>query len=274
VSRCLALLERHAWAALRAVRDLGFRTRLRAAPGAPAVLLSPHPDDAVINCWSLLTADREVTVVNVFTAAPPPGTLVHWDRLCRAGDSASLMAERLVEDGEALALAGRRPVGLGFPAEPYRSPRGTPTLRRLDAALAAVAPAASLVLAPAVVGTVHPDHLLVRAYALALRAAGVPVELYADAPYAVQFGWPSWVTGEPSDPRLDPEVAWRAGAAHLASLDRGRARVATLGDAAAAAKLAAMRTYRSQFAMLDRGPIGQLSERRVHGFEVFWRMGA
>lgn len=273
MNRYLALLEGHAWAALRAVRDRGFQTRLRVVSDAPTVVLSPHLDDAVINCWSLLTSAREVVVVNVFAAAPAPGTLVYWDRLCRAGDSASLMADRLVEDREALALAGRRPVALPFAADPYRPARATPTLRRLDAALAAVVPAASLVLAPAVLGAVHPDHLLVRAYALALHAAGVPVELYADAPYAVQLGWPSWITGEPPDPRLDPEVSWRAGGAHIASLDRERARVVALDAAAAAAKLAAMRTYRSQFALLDRGPIGQLSDRRVHGFEVFWRMG-
>lgn len=182
------------------------------------------------------------------------------------------MAERLVEDRQALALAGRQSIALSFAADPYRSARQAPSLSRFDAALVAALPAASLVLAPAVLGTVHPDHMLVRSYALALRGAGVPVELYADVPYAIQFGWPYWVTGEPPHPRLDPEVSWHASGAHLASLDGAHARVVALEDGVAAAKLAAMRTYRSQFAMLDRGPIGQLSERRIHGFEVFWPM--
>lgn len=270
--RHVGRLERHAWKALRQVRDRGFVSRLRADPAAPAVILSPHLDDAVINCWSLLTADRDVTVANVFTTSPPPRTLTHWDKLCRADDSAVLMAERLVEDSQALAMAGRQSIALPFAPDPYRSARDAPTLRRLDAALVAAVPVASLVLAPAVLGTVHPDHMLVRSYALALRGTGVRVELYADAPYAIQFGWPHWVTGEPPHPRLDPEVSWRASGVHLAALDRARARVVTLDDAVAAAKLAAMRTYRSQFPMLDRGPIRQLSNPRIHAFEVFWPM--
>jgi hypothetical protein len=31
-----------------------------------------------------------------------------------------------------------------------------------------------------------------------------------------------------------------------------------------------MRTYRSEFAVLDRGPVRQLSNPAVHGYEVFW----
>lgn len=272
MTRLVDRLIDHGWATLRRARDRRFATALRADAAAPAVLLSPHLDDAVVDCWSVLTADRDLAVVNVFTGAPAAGTLVYWDRLCRAQDSAVLMCERLEEDRQALALAGRQPLALPFPADPYRSARATPTLHRLDAALAAQVPAASLVLAPAVLGTVHPDHLIVRAYALALADAGVPVELYADAPYAVQFGWPSWVTGDAPHPRLDPEVSWRASGVHLPWLDRAHGRVVALDDDAAAAKLGAMRAYRTQFAMLDRGPVGQLSNRRIHGFEVFWPM--
>jgi hypothetical protein len=32
-----------------------------------------------------------------------------------------------------------------------------------------------------------------------------------------------------------------------------------------------MRSYR-EFAVLDRGPVGQLRNREIHGFEVFWRV--
>lgn len=73
MKRQIERLERYAWRALGAIRDRGFTSRLRVDPAAPAVVLSPHLDDAVINCWSLLTADRDVTVVNVFTASPPQG---------------------------------------------------------------------------------------------------------------------------------------------------------------------------------------------------------
>jgi LmbE family N-acetylglucosaminyl deacetylase len=141
----------------------------------------------------------------------------------------------------------------------------------LDAALAGEVPAASRVFAPAVLGVVHPDHLVVRDYALRLASAGIPVELYADVPYAVQFGWPPWVSGDDPDPHLDPEVAWRACPADLPNLlTRERARVAALDPGTAAAKLEAMRCYASQFAMLDQGPVGRMRNPRIHGFEVFW----
>lgn len=255
------------------MRDRGFTSALRGDPTGPAVVLSPHLDDAVLNCWSVLTGEGAVDVVNVFAAVPPRGTLAHWDRLCRASDSADLFIERLAEDREALAIAGRRPLSLPFAADPYRTARTTPTLRSLDRALTAVVPAASRVLAPAVLGTVHPDHLVVRTYALALASTGVRVELYADVPYAVQFGWPAWVTGMPPDPHLDPEVSWDASARRLPGLDRIHARVVGLDDDGAAVKLQAMRTYRTQFPMLDRGPVGLLSTPAIHSYEVFWPVG-
>lgn len=52
--------------------------------------------------------------------------------------------------------------------------------------------------------------------------------------------------------------------------DAAAADVVRLSASAARAKLAAMRTYGTQFPTLDRGPLGRLSDPRVHGFEVFW----
>jgi LmbE family N-acetylglucosaminyl deacetylase len=172
------------------------------------------------------------------------------------------MRRRLAEDREALALAGRRPVNLPFLARSHRRWRPEPSLEALDRALAA-AGAVGCVYAPAALGLPHPDHTLVGAYALALAGQGMPVRLYADVPYSVLYGWPGWVTGEARNPRLDIDAFW---------VDRSRhgAEVVRLDAAAAAAKLAAMRTYRSEFAVLDRGPLGQLSNPAIHGYEVFW----
>jgi hypothetical protein len=52
--------------------------------------------------------------------------------------------------------------------------------------------------------------------------------------------------------------------------DRRSAEVVRLDQQEAAAKLVAMRTYRTQFPALDRGAIGQLSNPAVHMFELFW----
>jgi hypothetical protein len=166
-----------------------------------------------------------------------------------------------MEDREALALAARRPLNLPFLARSHRGWRPEPSLRALDGALAPGPVAA--VYAPAALGSPHPDHALVRDYALALARHGIPVRLYADVPYSVVYGWPAWVTGDAPDPRLDVDAYWGNGA-------RAGAEVVRLSAPAAGAKLAAMRTYRSEFAVLDRGPVHQLSNPAVHGYEVFW----
>jgi hypothetical protein len=254
---------------LRPVRNRGFRTALRHDPRAPALLLSPHLDDAVLDCWSLLTGPADVRVVNVFAGVPPPGPRGHFERLAGARDSAAHMRRRIREDEEALARAGRSPVNLGFHALAHRRGRPEPSFAQVDAALSAHVAAASCVYAPAGLGESHPDHELTRCYALALGRQVMPVRLYADLPYCAVYGWPSWVTGEDPDPHLDVDAYWSA------SAGGGRCAAATaeivrLTAPAAAAKLAAMRVYRSEFSVLDRGPIRQLSNPAIHGFEVFW----
>lgn len=249
-------------------RDRRFQTRLRHAPGAPVLLLSPHPDDAALDCWSVLTGPGEVRVVNVFAGVPPPGRVTSWDAVVGASDSAELMRERLREDAAALAQAGRRPVNLAFLEHPQRAHRPEPAHRALDAALSGAVPLVSRVLAPMALGTVHPDHRLLREYALAVARAGVPVTLYADVPYATVYGWPHWVTGAPREPRLDVDAYW---APSLSAVPRrGETRVVHLAAEQAARKLAALRTYGTQFPSLDRGPVGQLSNPAVHCYEVFW----
>jgi LmbE family N-acetylglucosaminyl deacetylase len=252
----------HAAVRTRPLRSRGFRTGLRYDSGAPALLLSPHADDAVLSCWSVLTAPGDVRVVNVFAGVPPTGRVSYFERLAGATDSSEHVRHRLAEDREALALAARRPVNLPFLARSHRGWHPEPSLRALDRALASAGPVGT-VYAPAALGSPHPDHTLVRAYALALARSGIPVRLYADVPYSVAYGWPAWVTGEAPDPRLDVDAYWGKSA-------RGGAEVVRLSASAAGAKLAAMRAYRSEFAVLDRGPLRQLSNPAVHGYEVFW----
>lgn len=256
---------------LRPVRNRRFRTRLRPDQGEPVLLLSPHLDDAVIDCWSILTASGAVKVVNVFAGMPAAGSISYFERLAGARDSATHLARRIVEDREALAHAAREPVNLGFLALPHRRGRPEPSFAQLDAAVTAHASAAAVVYAPAALGAPHPDHELVRCYALALARQGVPVRLYADLPYCAAYGWPAWVTGEEPDPHLDVDAYWRGASDGAAALfSRARAKVERLDERAAGAKLDAMRTYRAEFSTLDRGPIGQLSNPAIHGFEVFW----
>lgn len=257
------------WRARRLLASLLSRPRfapaLRFDPTAPTLVLSPHLDDAVINCWSVLTADRDKLVVNVFAGVPPAGVVTRWDRECGAADSAEQVRARVAEDREVLGRLGVRGAYLDLLEAQYD--RRRPSLAMLDAAVGASVSAASTVYAPAALGLAHRDHLLVREYARRLAAHGMPVMLYADFPYAMPRGtWPSWVDTD-SGRRRAPAL-WRP--ALRAMSEGGAASIARLPPSSATAKLEAMRGYRTQFPGLDRD--GWLSDPAVHGVELFWRL--
>ena len=105
---------------------------------------------------------------------------------------------------------------------------------------------------------------------MALRAAGRRVVLYADVPHATRFGWPPWVTGEPPDPHLDPEVFW---ALHLQGTGIDLAAlppdVRELDSSELERKLAAVHEYRTQVPALD-WEFGMLVRPEVLRYEVLW----
>lgn len=249
-----------------------FRTRLRFDPQAPELLLSPHWDDAVLDCWSVLTGERRVTVVNLFAGVPPTGRLAPWDAITGATDSAVRARERIAEDASALARAGRTPVNLPFLDAQYRVAVPDPTLEEIDRALFAGAPSASRVYVTAGIGG-HRDHLLARRYGRMLLREGLPVTLYADLPYCVLHGWPHWVEGTQPDPHRNVDAFWMEflkGVPELPAL-RG-AHVERLDDGAAAAKLEAMRCYETQLPGLDYGAGRLLSDPEIHRLEVRWEL--
>lgn len=261
------------WKRVANARNRGFETALRHDPEGPVLLLSPHLDDAVLGCWSVLTSGDDVQVVNVFTLPPPPGTSTEWDRLAGVPDSPRLFAMRIAEDARALALAGREPHNLPFLELGYRRGKRVPTWSQVEREIARRVPAAARVLAPMTIGTVHPDHALVRGYALALARQGHAVTLYADIPYAVVYGWPEWVTGAPATPHLDVDAYWAPSFAGV-PVDPRAARVVRLDDGAAARKLEAMRAYATQLPALDHGPARMISKPEIHGYELFWDVRA
>lgn len=239
------------------------------APGAPTVVLSPHLDDAVLSTWSVISADRDVAVVNVFAGVPEPRPVPRWDRMAGAENCRSHMEARLAEDRAALALAGRRAIYLPFLDDQYRD--ADPEPGELAEALADALPAASLLYAPAGIGG-HADHVLVRDLALDLSLRmRLPLSLYAELPYAARFGWPSWVTGVRADPRVVVDADWEVA---LGSVPVSRSalssRVRRLDQEESSAKLAAMKGYRTQFPLLNQGPLGLLEHPLVLPWEVSW----
>jgi LmbE family N-acetylglucosaminyl deacetylase len=249
--------------------DSRMRPTVRLDASAPALVLSPHWDDAVLDCWGPLSADAQLNVVNVFAGSPPPGSTTLWDSITGAGDSAQRTRERMAEDATALARAKRTPVNLSFLDNQYRTQSRVP-LQQIDGALVQHIPSASRVYVPAGVGG-HPDHLLVRRYGRMLARAGMPVTLYVDLPYCVTHGWPHWVDGSEPQPNLDVDAFWLSFLGDVPEMPAlSSAHVERLDDAAAAAKLAAMRCYATQFPALDGGAKHMLADPAVHRFEVRW----
>jgi LmbE family N-acetylglucosaminyl deacetylase len=234
-----------------------------AGPAQPAnrVVVSPHPDDAVLSCWHELSRPEVTRVVTVFAGLPEAdATPSVWDTLTRCTDPRQRAADRRAEDRRALAVAGCEPVHLDFVGGSYRSgPLDDDLLR---ATLASVLGDADIVHIPAGIGG-HPDHLSTRNAVLALGRRCV---LYADQPYTARFGWPSWVTGRPPRPDLDVD-GWVGG--QLLS-QAGQPEVHWLTGTAKAAKTRAVSEYRSQLAALMASAGADFPHGGQWEYEVFW----
>jgi LmbE family N-acetylglucosaminyl deacetylase len=232
------------------------------------LILSPHPDDAVLSLWHLLAAPEPVRVLNVFGGSPDGHSGDSWwDRVTRARDSVTRVRERHAEDCAALAAAAREPENLGFLDGQYRD--RDPALESIVEAIDSAAPADAPLLAAAGLDG-HRDHRLVREAAMALHADGRRVVLYADVPHATRFGWPTWVTGEPLDPHLDPEAFWSH---HLVGtgvdLTALSPTVRELDPSEVERKRAAVQEYRTQVPALE-WEFGMLSRPEVLRYEVVW----
>ena len=269
------------------------RTRHGEVMKPDVIILSPHFDDAALSCWRMLSSEKEVLVVNVFAGAPPAGMLGWWDKLAGASDSAAVVRTRVEEDRQALAFAGRTAVNLPLLDSQYREDDAAP--EEIVDGLNEVPVGGARIYAPADLGDSHRDHAAVRAAALALRAKGADVTLYADLPHATVEGWPRWVlddespacTGpaselwatQPTGTGLPPAGADPAGelwATQLTAtglpLELMTPTVHRLSTDDHARKLAAVLSYRSQIAPLQETYGRSLEDPQLLGLEVEWRL--
>jgi LmbE family N-acetylglucosaminyl deacetylase len=236
------------------------------------IILSPHLDDAVLSCWHVLLAPGEVEVINVFAGIPPDtAEPAWWDQLTGAISSPSRVRERVREDREALAVAGRASVNLGFLDDQYRTAQQP--IQPIVDALGQRIPESATVYAPADLGGII-DHALVRDAALELERTGVRVALYADLPHATRHGWPAWVMGSRPDAPLDLAAGLWDRALSAAGLSPPAivAHVHVLDGAARAGKLQALRAYRTQLPALDEMFVWPIEDRTALGYEVAWRL--
>ena len=251
----------------------------------PVTILSPHFDDAVLSCWTVLSGPGDVHVVNVFGGQPAEGQSGWWDHESSIDDPTQAIPARIEEDRRALALAGRTATNLDFLDAQYRSQVEQAAEPLAEALADAVAPGA-VVYAPAAVGplpdhfrspyppgTPHPDHLAVRTAALALAARGHELRLYADFPHASIYGLPAWVLGVDAPAgRADELWARMLGSDGLASRKLEPV-VRRLDDAAFARKLEAVRTYASQVPAIETIFERRIDDPQLLGYEVAWRVG-
>ncbi len=125
----------------------------------------------MLSCWSVLTGQREVQVVNLFAGVPQPGQAGVWEAVSGCADSAERARARMTEDALALARAGRTAMNLALLDISFRRRRPEPSLAALDGALASHVQSASRVFAPAGIGG-HADHVLARRYGRGARTYG------------------------------------------------------------------------------------------------------
>lgn len=209
----------------------------------PLLVVSPHLDDAVLSCGRLLAAHPGSVVVTVLAGSPPDDRLVDWDRRggFRPGDD--VMAQRRREDHRALRLLRARPVWLEHRQDVYRDgPLDAAAVRdQVAAAVAAHDP--RIVVLP--LGLHHPDHVAV-ADAVRDIVTDRRIRLYADQPYATDFG------------HLVPaRMAARSGLTPLPGPGRGRWR-----------KALAITAYRSQVRALGV----RVLRRAGLGPEAYWEV--
>jgi LmbE family N-acetylglucosaminyl deacetylase len=237
------------------------------AQAEPVAILSPHLDDAVLGCWAELARAPHAVVVNVCAAIPPAGQLAYWDGVTGGTDSAEHMRERLAEDERALDVAGVERINLEYLDKHYRENREPLDVDDLRARILDALPErCSMVLAPAGIGD-HVDHGATRDAVMGLRE-DFEVQLYADLPYCVRYGWPARVTGAALDPHLDVEATW---APSLKSLPaEWQARGIRLTEDEQRDKLEAIRLYATQYPGLTMGAVDVLSHPAILPFEVRW----
>jgi LmbE family N-acetylglucosaminyl deacetylase len=139
---------------------------------ARVLVLSPHPDDAVLSCGQFLARHPGATVVTVFCGIPAsyPDPPRPWEVLAGFQPGDDVAALRREEDRRALAVLDAQPIHLdGFPEADFQPDRPPATAEEVAAALDPLVDDLdpTLVLCP--LGLANPEHVTVHDAALLVR---------------------------------------------------------------------------------------------------------
>ena len=224
------------------------------------IVVSPHLDDAVLSASARLSVG-DAHVVTVCAGIPPDDAeLSAWDARSGARSASERARERLREDDAALSVLGAGTTRLGELGQHYR---GAPyDVDRVADQLMPLLSGVREVWLPAGIGG-HGAHEGTSHAALAAVAITRPdeVHLYADLPYALDFGWPSEHEGLESELRRlghDTETLARS--------------TWCLADDQQARKQRALRCYRTQLALLGVSADGRFPDASADGLELSWRL--
>jgi LmbE family N-acetylglucosaminyl deacetylase len=215
------------------------------------LVVSPHLDDAVFSCGTLLAQHPGSGVVTALAGLPPDTSgVTEWDRASGFVSSTAAVAARRAEDRAGLAVLRAEPHWLDFPDSQYG---GSPDAEALAAALVDVLLDTRPVSVLLPLGLFHSDHVLTHVAArLAVERVGLPWILYEDAIYRCY-------------PRLREEK--------LESLARdGHTLSLVTVPADTPTKRAAVACYRSQLRAL--GTPGRPGHDDVFAEERYWRPAA
>jgi LmbE family N-acetylglucosaminyl deacetylase len=172
----------------------------------PALVVSPHLDDAVLSVGQVMAGRPDMTVATVFSGVPKRCTmLTTYDHDCGFESAELAVAARRDEDRTALQSLAAHAAWLDFPDHQYGQPTNEAAIvDALAAVTADVAP--TLLIGP--LGLIHEDHHTTRrAFQRLVATHNIEAWIYEDMPYRVLF------------PEEVPEaLAWWKGMGHRPEL--------------------------------------------------------
>ena len=144
------------------------------------VILSPHFDDAIFSCYSVLK-NKDVLVINVFAGAPLHPKYKLWDLICGHINSTVMMNHRTNENKEVFDELGVKFVNLDNLENQYTKSRN---IKFIEDSIRKNLEKDDVIYAPISNSKIykHPDHLLVRSIANNLSKE-YQVKYYLDLPY-------------------------------------------------------------------------------------------
>ena len=235
-----------------------------------AVIFSPHLDDAALSASSRLIAGR-IDIITIFTGMPPAEIeLGNFDRLTGATSSHARMLERWSEDDEAMKILNCETSRLGELDQEYRN--GPVDKSKLVRLIKPFMRNAAEVWAPAGIGS-HPDHIATRDAVIATVPTEADLYLYAEIPYSLRFGWPSWVNGQEGSQYLDLSF-WLERELDSCGLNRQKLEPAVfeLDSDLKRRKERAVLCYRTQLPVLRLSPADAPRWQEFLTYELAWKI--